>query len=490
MNERIIVAQAAPLQLASLTQPRSLKVTKPQGEQPIVLDLSDQSTKLDFSAIADEKMTLVQVGTKLVILFDNQSTVTADPFFDFSGRALSQVAVELGAGRTVNGEQFAQLFSITEDQSALRTAGNIPASGADFHNVSVDPLPDTSRPLALLGHEQRPNTAANVEHVSSIHSSAIHSIAAGTPTLTIPSPGGVTTQVFEGGLGPRNGEPPGTHAGQLSFPVTTKAGTISITSADGVQSVTLGGHALSGTPQTFTDATGSLTASFSFNAATGRGAINYTYTLLDNTLGIPSASFAVVVTDRDGDSNPPANLVINIVDDTPVARSDTDSVAAGQLTAETGNVLTGAGTASGAGGADVQGADGSLHVVGVAAGGGAGGANPATVGVPIVGVFGTLTLNADGSYSYLRTAGGGTDVFTYTISDADGSLAHTMLSIGVADSSPSSIVIPPVGPSTTVFEAGLGSRGSEPAGSHSGDVAFPITSTGTITFRLASATRR
>src|SRR5262249_15813479 len=163
----------------------------------------------------------------------------------------------------------------TDDQSVLRTAGNIPPSGADFHNVSIDPLPDGSQPLALLGHDQRANTAASVEPVSSIHNSA-----GSTPTLTVPSPPGVPTQLFQAGLGPRNGEPPGTHAGQLSFPITTKAGTISIVSPDGVQSVTLGGHALNGTPQTFSDATGSLTASYTFNTATGKGAISYTYTLL------------------------------------------------------------------------------------------------------------------------------------------------------------------------------------------------------------------
>jgi hypothetical protein len=259
----------------------------------------------------------------------------------------------------------------------------------------------------------------------------------------------------------------------------------------------LGGHLLSGTDQTFADATGSLTASFTYNAATGKGAIHYTYTLLDNTVGIPSASFAVVVTDKDGDSNPPANLVINIVDDTPLAVADTDAVSASQATAEIGNVLTCAGTISGAAGADLQGADGSLQVVGVAAGNtGADLVNAGTLGVAIVGAFGTLTLNADGSYSYLHTgAGGGNDAFTYTIKDADGSLSHTTLTILVGDSAPGNIVIPPVGGAdTTVFEAGLGARGSEPAGSHAGDPAFPATTqSGTITFtsperrRVASA---
>src|SRR5215831_10275745 len=102
MNKRIVIDEASALQVASLAQSRVVKVTKPQGDQSIVLDLNDQSVKLDFSAIADEKMTLVQAGTRLVILFDNMSKVTADPFFDFSGKALSNLDVELGgAARSV-----------------------------------------------------------------------------------------------------------------------------------------------------------------------------------------------------------------------------------------------------------------------------------------------------------------------------------------------------------------------------------------------------
>ena len=88
----------------------------------------------------------------------------------------------------------------------------------------------------------------------------------------------------------------------------------------------MGGHELTGTAQTFTDAMGSLTASYAFNTATGKGTISYSYTLLDNALGIPNASFVVMVTDKDGESSPPANLVISVVDDVPVARADTDTL--------------------------------------------------------------------------------------------------------------------------------------------------------------------
>src|SRR5262249_43344548 len=303
----------------------------------------------------------------------------------------------------------------------------------------------------LVPEEHLKNAVADADRSSIVHSNALTP----TPVITIPSPGGPATTVFEAGLGPRNGEPPGTHAGQPSFPIPTRAGSIRFSSPDGVESVSLGGHTLSGTPQTFADGTtGSLTASFTFNAATGKGTISYSYTLLDNTLGIPSASFAVVVTDRDGHNNPPSNLVISIVDDVPVARADTDAIAPGQMTPETGNVLTGAGTTSGA--ADVQGADGGMAVVGVAAGNGPGGAAPGTLGIPIQGAHGTLTLLADGTYSYVHTGGGGSDVFTYTIRDTDGSLAHATLTINLGNSAPGNFVIPAPGlAETQVFEAGV-----------------------------------
>ena len=484
MNERIVVEHATEVQVANLAQSRTLRVTKPQGDQSIVLDLSDRNATFDLSAVADEKMTLVKVGPKLIILFDNQSTVTVDPFFDFSGKPLANLDVELGAGRAVNGEQFAQLFSITEDQSVLRAAGIIPPSGADFHDASVDALPDGLRPLALLQHEGLATRISDADDASSRHSIATVSPK---PTITVPSPGGPTTTVFEAGLLASRGagELAGTHAGQSSFPTTTKAGTINFSSPDGVLKIELGGHELSGTAQTFTDATGSLTASYAFNTATGKGTITYSYTLLDNTQGIPNASFAVVVTDKDGDSNPPVSLVISIVDDAPVAHADTDTIA-GPTMAATGNVLTGIGTASGPGNADVSGADGGAQVVGVATGNGTGGINPGSVGIAIAGAFGTLTLNADGSYTYVHAVGGGADVFTYTIQDTDGTLSHTTLTISLADSAPGNIVVPgPGGADTQVFEAGLlASRGpGESAGSHAGQSGFPTTTqAGTITF--------
>ncbi|MBZ9892090.1 hypothetical protein LB559_29600, partial [Mesorhizobium sp. BR1-1-3] len=166
------------------------------------------------------------------------------------------------------------------------------------------------------------------------HTTLTISIGNSTPTDSIPAPGGVTTTVYEAGLAARGSESQGSDA---AAPSETTSGTIGFTSPDGLTTVSLGGHALTGAAQTFSDATGSLTASYVYNATTGAGTINYSYTLLDNTSGnSTNASFAVVVTDADGDSAPAGNLVINIIDDVPTAHADTDGVAANQFTAEVG----------------------------------------------------------------------------------------------------------------------------------------------------------
>ncbi len=128
---------------------------------------------------------------------------------------------------------------------------------------------------------------------------------------------------------------------------------------------------------------------------------------------------------------------IRFADDGPTANPDTDSTTEG--VEATGNVLTGADTDSGAAGADVGGADGfgSPTVVGVAAGSDTG--TPATggVGTQVAGTYGTLTLNADGSYSYLVEANAissdAVETFVYTIVDADGDTSTTTLTFNVAN---------------------------------------------------------
>jgi len=138
----------------------TVRLQKPFGGQSVIVSLSyDGTVKADFSSIAKEKITLVHVGEKLIILFDNQSQVTLEPFFDSNGKPLGNVVVELEAGRDVTGTDFAALFPITDDQSVLPAAGgdgNAQATGANFSSVGVDPLA-LPNPLPLLGPEDLPN---------------------------------------------------------------------------------------------------------------------------------------------------------------------------------------------------------------------------------------------------------------------------------------------------------------------------------------------
>jgi len=173
----------------------------------------------------------------------------------------------------------------------------------------------------------------------------------------------------------------------------------------------------------------------------------------------------VTVTDTDGSVSAPATLSVQIVDDVPVATLDSNSLASGAFGPVTGQVLSN----------DVFGADGATTtspaggVVGVAKGATAGGED-ANVGTAVHGLYGTLTLQADGSYSYTRDAGsqgGVSDVFTYTIKDGDGDLSHTTLTIAIGNATPSIGGLTPQvdGGDTIVNEKGLpASSGSEGSG--------------------------
>ena len=161
MNGPFRVAQATTgSQSAAKTPSRTVKLSKPYADQSVSVSLSyDGTVKADFSAIANEKITLVHVGEKLIILFDNKSMLTLEPFFDSNGKPLGNVSVEVSPGRDLTGAEFAALFPVTEDQSVLPAAGtgtgNAQSSGANFSSVGVDPL-SLPNPLDLLGPTELP----------------------------------------------------------------------------------------------------------------------------------------------------------------------------------------------------------------------------------------------------------------------------------------------------------------------------------------------
>jgi len=184
--------------------------------------------------------------------------------------------------------------------------------------------------------------------------------------------------------------------------------------------------------------------------------------------GENSINFVVPTTVDDGHGGTATpNITVTVQDDTPIANNDTDTLDS-NLTA-TGNVITGVGTTSGVAGADSFGADGPGGLIGISSNFNSqsdttfdGSGN-----LTVHGEFGTLTIKADGSYTYTLDAnshGGGSDVFTYTITDGDGDQTTATLTIGVPSEN-----IPPIASdsSVTVSEEALASGNHDLGGSDS-----------------------
>ena len=157
----------------------------------------------------------------------------------------------------------------------------------------------------------------------------------------------------------------------------TVSGTFTLGPSTALVSLTINGGAIitkaqllasAATPITVNSARGVLTVN-GYNATTG--VVNYVYTLsaaANHSGGAVNDSFLVSTTDVEGDLVN-ANLVIDILDDTPVANADVDEAVnfSGTLFSQAkGNVLTGVGgdDANNADGiADVLGADAASAVV-------------------------------------------------------------------------------------------------------------------------------
>ncbi|QAY84798.1 retention module-containing protein [Pseudomonas arsenicoxydans] len=223
-------------------------------------------------------------------------------------------------------------------------------------------------------------------------------------------------------------------------PALTQSGTFTVAALDGLQTLDVGGiHVVvggvaAGFPQSIVTPLGSTLTVTGYNAATG--VVSYTYTLVD-TEAHPTANgansitenFNVVATDTDG-STASGQINVNIVDDLPTAHPDHASVAEGATVS--GNVLDN----------DIGGADGpalSGAVVGVRAGSDTSTSAIGGLGSNINGTYGYLTLDANGNATYHSNPNavngpGATDVFTYTVRDADGDESTTTITIDVSNS--------------------------------------------------------
>ena len=199
-----------------------------------------------------------------------------------------------------------------------------------------------------------------------------------------------------------------------------------------------------------TDVDGNTLAIASVSSGTGGTAVlnaNGTVTFTPTANFNGAANFTYSVSDGTATSNT-ATVTVNVaaVNDAPVAVADAaTAVEAGGVangtagTNPTGNVLTND--------PDVDSvANGETKMVSAIVGG--------TVGGASVGAHGTLTLNADGSYTYavnnadtavqaLNVSQTLNDSFTYTVADAAGATSSTTLAVTIQGSNDAAVISPP-----------------------------------------------
>ncbi|TKV83638.1 hypothetical protein FDV58_00040 [Bradyrhizobium elkanii] len=219
---------------------RIYKLTKPLTDQAVVVNLGyDQKVKVDFSSIANEKITLVHVGEKLIILFDNQSTVTVEPFFDSRADGQRNVTIEMAPGREVSVQEFANLFPISTDASVLPAAdnggnsnGNAQASGANFSPFAVDPLAPVPTNV-LAPQEELPNLVTPLPPTGFVLGIAPPPIISGNPlSALIVDESFLTAATNHGVAGSGLGPAGATVASvQVSFNLTVPGGQQSLTYA-------------------------------------------------------------------------------------------------------------------------------------------------------------------------------------------------------------------------------------------------------------------
>ncbi|WP_159814643.1 retention module-containing protein [Pseudomonas sp. 18058] len=265
----------------------------------------------------------------------------------------------------------------------------------------------------------------------------------------------------------------------------TQNGSFTVTALDGVTTLTVGGIAVvtngvaAGFPQSVTTPLGSTLTITGFNAATG--VVSYSYTLVDNEAH-PNANgantlpeqFAVTVVDDNG-TTANATLDVNIIDDLPKAVDDSNTGTASETNLSlTGNVLTN----------DVQGAD--RVVTGETAG-------PITAGT-FAGTYGTLVLNANGTYTYtlntsdadfkaLHGGGNGTENFTYTITDSDGDTSTANLVLQIHNNDDPVVIggLDVNGGELTVYEKNLSDGSAPDSGALTQSGTFNITALDGVT---------
>lgn len=397
-----------------------IRLAKPAaGTTQTVPSAPDGRFIFDFPADA---ATLTRNGDDLVLTFEDGAAIQLQGFYTtYSKEEMPSFQVD---GVEISGQDF--FAALDEDlmPAAGPASGSSAARGGRYNEYGGSDLLDGLDHLGRLDIGFDGGTQLATDTVEpSPYSEVDHGV-----TVT-PSGVGAATEVvtvYEAGLAG------GSQAGEKDAP-TMAGGSLSINAPDGVASIVIGGvvvfenGALTGKVVSTDEGTLSVTG---YDSATGK--LDFSYSLDRNTTehvkSDPdtdtqiSHTLVVTVTDTDGDSGSTA-ITVNVVDDMPEARADSISFteAEAQKGASGESVLEN----------DVFGADAPADKMVTSIGGG-------TLGQPVQGDYGTLTLNEDGTYTYklgdkvdVPNGETYTEQFTYTIKDADGDTSTATLTITI-----------------------------------------------------------
>ncbi|EZP32769.1 retention module-containing protein [Pseudomonas sp. RIT288] len=414
-------------------------------------------------------------------------TLGRDSSMTLSGQLLANQAVHVDSPEALTPSQ-AQLTDVEQIQKAI-AAGEDPTKAAEA--TAAGPNAPGGAPGELGGGHSfvlLTEVGGRVDPVIGFPTAGFNGIPEfpeerhnavidnGDNTPIVPPP--VNNPVTLSGLAVPGGEltlnEANLPAGSSANPGTlTQSGSFTVSAPDGLSSLNIGGinvisgGVAAGFPQSITTQLGNTLTITGYNASTG--VVSYSYTLNGNDAhpagdGANSLSehFTVTASDSNGDSAT-GSLDVNIIDDVPKAANDSNANTASEtLLTLTGNVLTN----------DVQGADRVPT-------------GPVTAGT-FTGTFGTLVLNANGTYTYtlntsdadfkaLHGGGNGTETFTYTLTDSDGDTSTANLVLQIHNNDDPVVIngLNVEGGELTVYEKNLGT-GSEPDSS-------ALTQSGTFT---------
>ena len=459
--------------------------------QALALDLTDNDSDVDGDVLRVQSINGVMLlgGAQVISVPNGVVNVAADgslsftPTADFNGAVSFAYVMQDPSGATSSAtvnitvtlvvDVVADTLTTNEDTAISfnvlngtggADADNFENTGAQVTAITQPPSGEGTVTFTANG-DMVYTPAANFNGVTSFTYTVTSGGVTETTTVTI-NVTAVPDEITVSGLG--DGAVAGTDGTVLESGLadgtapgigSNLSGSFNLGPASNLQSFTLGNsgpltlaqlQASATTPISIAGINGTLVIMGYDNTA---GVVTYTYTLTsvaDHSAGAVNDSFVLSVTNIDGDVTSNAGtLALAIVDDAPIARPDTDDVL--NIPNQPSSVADG-NVFSGVGGTDPDTSDGVADMTGadsVAAGAvvsgviaGTGTPDAANLDNALAGAYGSLTLNADGSYSYtpdyndpvVAALTGGqslTDTFTYQITDSDGSSAVTTLTLNI-----------------------------------------------------------